>query len=218
MHEGTEVSAAGSPSQAGIEMDAETALQHICTRSDVDSTRIVVYGKSLGGAVALHMASRHESQIRAAVVENSFLSVPEMVPRVFPFLGFAFGVNGFLNFLVRNKWCNREYVRRIKDTPLLLIASTKVSLHFLPEADLSHTHMHTHMNMAISYLHNACHISFVQDELVPFEHMQRINDLSVTKQKMWAECPNSGHMDAYEVDSIFYWQTVKAFWSQYVLS
>lgn len=122
---------AGSPSQAGIEMDAKTALSHVCARSDVDATRIVVYGKSLGGAVALHMASRHEPQIRAVVVENSFLSVPEMVPRVFPFLGFAFGPNGFLNFLVRNKWRNREYVRQIKDTPLLLIASKKVSLQHL---------------------------------------------------------------------------------------
>lgn len=58
----------------------------------------------------------------------------------------------------------------------------------------------------------------MQDELVPFEHMQCINDLAVTKQKIWAECPNSGHMDAYEADSRFYWQTVKAFWSQYVLT
>lgn len=117
---------AGSPSQKGIEMDAGAALQHVRARSDVDTNQIVLYGKSLGGAVALHMASKHESEIRAAVVENSFLSVPEMVPRVLPFLSFAFGHKGLLNFLVTNKWLNRECIQRVKSTPLLLIASRRV--------------------------------------------------------------------------------------------
>lgn len=58
--------------------------------------------------------------------------------------------------------------------------------------------------------------SGLQDELVPFEHMQHINNLAVTKHKVWAECPNSGHMDAYEADAVFYWQTVKSFWAQFV--
>lgn len=58
----------------------------------------------------------------------------------------------------------------------------------------------------------------MQDELVPFEHMQRINDLAVTKHKVWTECPQSGHMDAYEVDSVLYWQSVKEFWAEYVQS
>lgn len=116
----------GSPSQAGIEKDAEAALTHVLGRLDVDADRIVVYGKSLGGAVALHIASEREPQIRAVMIENSFLSVAEMVPRIFPFLTYAFGQNGFLNFLVRNKWQNRDRVRSLKSTPLLLIASVKV--------------------------------------------------------------------------------------------
>lgn len=206
---------AGSPSQRGLEMDAEAALKHVLARLDVDANRIILYGKSLGGAVALHTASKHESLIRAAVVENSFLSVPEMVPRLFPFLSFAFGQNGFLNFLVTNKWQNRDCVRQVKSTPLLLIASKQVSPAFNSMAVMHSCGLDTSRVRVLMSLTVASEPD-MQDELVPFEHMERMKELAVTKYKMWTECPQSGHMDAYEVDSVLYWHALKDFWTQYV--
>ncbi|XP_061338758.1 alpha/beta hydrolase domain-containing protein WAV2-like isoform X3 [Gastrolobium bilobum] len=41
----------GFPSQHGITKDAQAALDHLCQRSDIDTSRIVVFGRSLGGAV-----------------------------------------------------------------------------------------------------------------------------------------------------------------------
>lgn len=57
----------------------------------------------------------------------------------------------------------------------------------------------------------------VQDELVPFTHMEELNKLIVTPNKTWIECPNSGHMDAYETDRILYWTAVKKFWEDHVV-
>ena len=96
-----------SPYQAGLEMDSEAAFAHILERNDVDHDRIVTFGKSLGGAVALHVASKYKSQVRAACIENTFTSVENMVSRVLPVLGYIIGKNKPMNFLVRSdKWCS----------------------------------------------------------------------------------------------------------------
>ncbi|KAL6991324.1 Alpha/beta hydrolase domain-containing protein wav2, partial [Sarracenia purpurea var. burkii] len=41
----------GYPSQHGIIRDAQAALDHLVQRIDIDTSRIVVFGRSLGGAV-----------------------------------------------------------------------------------------------------------------------------------------------------------------------
>ncbi|KAI3904221.1 hypothetical protein MKW92_040866, partial [Papaver armeniacum] len=41
----------GYPSQHGITRDAQAAMEHLAQRTDIDTSRIVVFGRSLGGAV-----------------------------------------------------------------------------------------------------------------------------------------------------------------------
>src|SRR6187402_2000104 len=44
---------AGSPSEDGLALDARAARAFLTTRTDVDTSRIVFFGESLGAAVAL---------------------------------------------------------------------------------------------------------------------------------------------------------------------
>jgi len=44
--------------------------------------QVVVMGKSLGGAVALHLAADNPSTFKAIVVENTFLSIEDVAPKV----------------------------------------------------------------------------------------------------------------------------------------
>ncbi len=39
-------------------------------------------GKSLGGAVALHVAAANPGRVAAVVVENTFLSIEDVAPKV----------------------------------------------------------------------------------------------------------------------------------------
>ena len=116
----------GSPNQQGLELDSQAALDHVLSREDIDLSRIVLFGRSLGGAVALHLLARSEDTVCAAIVENTFTSVEEMVPRVLPFLGPLVGEQKPMNWLVRNKWRNTEAIASITKTPLLLMGSTNV--------------------------------------------------------------------------------------------
>jgi len=64
----------GKPSLDGIVDDAAAALAYLRTRSDVDATRLIVFGQSIGGATALRMLARDSDGIRLAVIDSAFAS------------------------------------------------------------------------------------------------------------------------------------------------
>lgn len=43
----------GTPDEAGLELDADATFEHVISREDVDSDRVFVFGRSLGGAVSI---------------------------------------------------------------------------------------------------------------------------------------------------------------------
>ncbi len=67
---------AGSPSLAGAQQDIDASMQTLLARSDIDTNRIVVYGQSLGGALAAYNVaySPYREHVRALVVESAFSS------------------------------------------------------------------------------------------------------------------------------------------------
>jgi len=77
----------GSPSEEGLCMDAQAALDYLQAREDIASDRILVFGRSLGGAVAVDLATRshNKERIAALVLENTFTSIPEIARLLFPF-------------------------------------------------------------------------------------------------------------------------------------
>lgn len=62
----------GKPSLAGVVDDAAVALEHLRTRPDVDATRLIVFGQSLGGATALRLLARDSTGVRLGIIEAAF--------------------------------------------------------------------------------------------------------------------------------------------------
>ena len=73
----------GRPTEDGLVLDAQAALDWLREQGWEDG-RIVLYGESLGGAVALQ-AARGQT-LGAVVVESSFTSLPALGARVYPLL------------------------------------------------------------------------------------------------------------------------------------
>lgn len=71
----------GSPDERGVYRDAEAAYRYLTEIRRFAPRDIVVYGQSLGGAVAIDLASRHECG--GLIVESSFTSGREMARRAF---------------------------------------------------------------------------------------------------------------------------------------
>lgn len=64
----------GTPSLAGMQLDIDAAMRSLLAHKDVDPDRIVIFGQSLGGALAIHYAahSAYRGNIRAVVIDSAF--------------------------------------------------------------------------------------------------------------------------------------------------
>jgi fermentation-respiration switch protein FrsA (DUF1100 family) len=74
----------GRPSERGLYEDAQAAYAHLASRDDVDPERIAIFGRSLGGAVAVDLSSRVPCW--RLILESTFSSAPDMAARMIPFL------------------------------------------------------------------------------------------------------------------------------------
>jgi fermentation-respiration switch protein FrsA (DUF1100 family) len=72
----------GTPSEQGLYRDAEAAWLHLVERPDTVGTPRVIFGRSLGGAVAVELATRVEAE--GLVVESTFTSIRTLTRLVFP--------------------------------------------------------------------------------------------------------------------------------------
>jgi len=72
----------GKPSEKGTYRDGEAAWKYLVEEKGVPPSDIIVFGRSLGGAIAAWLAEKHTP--RALVLESAFTSAPDMARRMLP--------------------------------------------------------------------------------------------------------------------------------------
>jgi fermentation-respiration switch protein FrsA (DUF1100 family) len=102
----------GSPSEANLYADAEACYRWLIDEIGVQPDRIVWFGRSLGGAVAVDLAARVDCA--GLIVESSFTSAKEMGRRMFPW--FPIGL------LLRYQFDSVEKIGRV-GCPVLVMHS-----------------------------------------------------------------------------------------------
>jgi len=73
----------GKPSEEGVFADARAARRWLARRVGIPEKEIVLMGRSLGGAVAIDLAS---DGARGLIIESTFTSMPEVGRAMFPWL------------------------------------------------------------------------------------------------------------------------------------
>lgn len=192
----------GQPSEQGIRIDAQTALDWIRKHEALQKTVIVAYGQSIGGAVAVDLASRNAKsvsskvlalsipsllfsrpepvdlthlcapQIHALILENTFLSVPELIPHVLP------PVRPFA-FLCREYWPTGDSIRLIPRTTPVLFLSGRM------------------------------------DELVPPSHMDALLERCTSETKVWKSFAQGTHNDTCVKHG--YFESIGLFLSNFIV-
>ncbi len=69
----------GRPSEAGLYQDGRAALAYLRSRQAGEPGRVVVWGRSIGAAVAVEAAAADPSGIAGVILESSFTSVPDLL-------------------------------------------------------------------------------------------------------------------------------------------
>jgi fermentation-respiration switch protein FrsA (DUF1100 family) len=102
----------GSPTEAGTYRDATAAWHYLVVERHIAPDGIVIFGRSLGGAIAAELASR--TRPAALILESAFTSVPNMAARLYPWLP--------VRWLSRYRYDTRRALETIT-CPLLVIHS-----------------------------------------------------------------------------------------------
>jgi fermentation-respiration switch protein FrsA (DUF1100 family) len=103
----------GIPTEAGCYAAADAACDWLTGVQQAPSERILLYGGSLGGAVAIDLASRRPH--RALILVAAFASLADMARELFPLLP--------LRWLVRDRWDNLAKIRACP-TPVFIAHGT----------------------------------------------------------------------------------------------
>ena len=74
----------GRPSEAGLHSDTQTAWDYLTRSRGIAPGRIVLFGESIGGALAAWLAARE--QPGALVLSSAFTSAPELAADLYPWL------------------------------------------------------------------------------------------------------------------------------------
>ena len=95
----------GRPSEALCYAAADAAYAWLTQEQHIPAERLMIYGGSLGGAVAVDLASRVPH--RALILVGTFTSVHELGKKLYPFLPVRWIVHNHFNSLAKIGRCRR---------------------------------------------------------------------------------------------------------------
>lgn len=103
----------GSPSERGMYADADAALTYLQSRPDVDADRIILFGRSLGCAVAVETAMRRP--VKAVILESPFTSIAGMARATGPLTGLV-----PIHWLLKSKFDSLSKIAAVQ-SPLMVL-------------------------------------------------------------------------------------------------
>jgi len=122
----------GTPSEHGFHLDALCSLDFLRSKHNIDTKRIFVFGRSLGGAVAIWLAAQRPAHIAGLIVENTFTCIEDMAVHmlknfnIFPATSLEEGsmflacFRKFLYLFMTSHWRSIDLISSISKPTLML--------------------------------------------------------------------------------------------------
>jgi uncharacterized protein len=107
----------GRPSESGCYAAADAAYDYLIARNDINPKKIVAMGWSLGGAVAIDLASRRD--IAGVITLSAFTSMPAIAHQLIPWLP--------VSLILKYRFDNVDKLAGIS-SPILIIHGTRDEL------------------------------------------------------------------------------------------
>lgn len=102
----------GSPGEEGLYTDVRAAVRYLIEEKNIPENKIILYGRSLGGAVAAYAATEYNAA--GLVLDSAFTNIRSVVKDLYPFIP---------PVLARVNFETDQYVESRKQMPLLIFHS-----------------------------------------------------------------------------------------------
>ncbi len=99
----------GSPSEKGFYLDARGAYDYLVKERKVSAEKIILYGESIGTAVAVDLAA--QAPVKAVILEGAFSRGRDMAKTLYPFLP---------AFIFADSFNSLSKIRQVKAAKLFL--------------------------------------------------------------------------------------------------
>ncbi|KAJ6013386.1 hypothetical protein N7540_007977 [Penicillium herquei] len=111
----------GTPDEVGLKIDAQTGLDYLLQRPDTKDTKLVAYGQSLGGSVAINLVNTNQDKFAGLILENTFLSIRKLIPVLVP-------PARYLARFCHQTWQSEDWLPNIKSVPILFLSGLQDEL------------------------------------------------------------------------------------------
>ncbi|KAI0463331.1 hypothetical protein LJB42_003354 [Komagataella kurtzmanii] len=164
----------GKASEKGLKIDADTVMKYISEDEQLSKSSLILYGRSLGGAVAIYIASNYPSHVHGIILENTFLSIRKVIPYILPLLG-------PVSFMCHQIWDSESAIAKIpSNIPMCFMSAKKdeivppahiTSLHQLSKSEYKEWHEFpnsTHNDTVIQEEYWEKIADFIRDKVAPY--------------------------------------------------
>lgn len=120
----------GAPFLAGVQEDIDAGLRALLARPEVDRRRIVLFGQSLGGALATYYVahSPRREDIRALVIESTFASYRDIAREKLASFWLTWPLQIPLSWTVDDDYSPLDAIGRASPIPVLIIHGDQDSI------------------------------------------------------------------------------------------
>jgi fermentation-respiration switch protein FrsA (DUF1100 family) len=102
----------GKPTEDGLYIDAQTAYDWLINEKKISPENIIIYGQSLGGSVAAHLASNVKT--KGLIIESCFTSYTDIAKKFYPYMP--------VKLVARYGFKTSDYLKKV-NCPVLIIHS-----------------------------------------------------------------------------------------------
>ncbi len=154
----------GRPSEQGFYRDISVAYEYLISQKKISPDRIVLYGESLGGAVAIDLATR--ARVKALITESTFSSTKDVARVIYPY---------FPAFLLYSKFDSANKIKNIKVPKLIIHSQNDEIVPFGQSQKLLDNSPEPKKRVILIGSHNTCYVDSKERYINSIEEF--LNDL-----------------------------------------
>ena len=107
----------GTPKHLNVASDGQKMFDYLLARSDVQNTKIYIYGASLGSQIATHLAKENQTRISGLILDGGMSSFTDIA------IHFSPQYKEVIEKFLVSPYSAKEDVKALKDVPKLFIYS-----------------------------------------------------------------------------------------------